>query len=99
MLVSACLEAGGKGFDLAGVRLGRKSLRELGLDPGEPLVELGIADGPRLQLADRSRCELLLLSDRACSSRAAVDPASSASTASRCSNATSDSCSATTSSG
>ena len=38
-------------------------------------------------------------SDRACSSRAAVDPASSASTASRCSNATSDSCSATTSSG
>ena len=38
-------------------------------------------------------------SDCACSSSAAVDPASSASTASRCSNATSESCSATTSSG
>ena len=53
MLVGAGLEAGGESLDLAGVRLGREPLRELGLDPGEPLVELGIADGPRLQLHDR----------------------------------------------
>ena len=53
VLVRPGLEAGAKGFDLAGVRLGRQPLRELGFDPGEPLVELGIADGPRLQLRHR----------------------------------------------
>ena len=53
VLVDACLQARGKGLHLAGIRLGRELLRELGLDPGEPLVELGIADGPRLELDDR----------------------------------------------
>ena len=52
VLINACLQARGKGLHLAGIRLGGKLLRKLGLDPGEPLVELGIADGPRLELDD-----------------------------------------------
>ncbi len=52
-LVLEPFEAGGECLDLVGIRLGREPLRELGLDPGEPLVELGIADGSRLELDDR----------------------------------------------
>ena len=78
MLVGAGLKSGSDGFELGGVRLGREPLGKLHLDLGQPLVELGIADGPCFELGD---CRRSSASDRACSSRAAVDPASSASTA------------------